>query len=75
MITARCGRPRAIIDNSRKVYLAADHSKFGRSAMVRLGNIDEISALFTDRQPPRELLARLRHSEVDLHVAGSRGQA
>ena len=30
---------RAIIDNSRKVFLATDHTKFGRNAMVRLGSI------------------------------------
>jgi DeoR family transcriptional regulator, glycerol-3-phosphate regulon repressor len=43
---------RAIIDNSRKVFLAADHTKFGRNAMVRLGNIAEIDTLFTDQRPP-----------------------
>ena len=33
----------AIIANSRQVILAADHSKFGRNAMVRLGNINPVS--------------------------------
>ncbi len=50
----------AIIANSRHVFLAADNTKFSRSAMVRLGNIDQISALFTDQPPPPaigELLA------------------
>ena len=41
----------SIIANSREVFLAADHTKFGRNAMVRLGNIEEVHALFTDRQP------------------------
>ncbi|RKR06020.1 DeoR family transcriptional regulator [Kushneria sinocarnis] len=31
----------AIISNSRQVYLAADHSKFTRNAVVRLGNLKE----------------------------------
>ena len=43
---------RAIIANSRKVFMAADYTKFGRNAMVRLGTIGDIDALFTDRQPP-----------------------
>jgi DeoR family glycerol-3-phosphate regulon repressor len=60
---------RAIIDNSRKVFLAADHTKFGRNAMVRLGNIGEIDALFTDRQPPASLIEVLHQAEVALHVA------
>jgi len=59
---------RSIIKNSRKTYLVADHSKFGRNAMVRLGHIGEISALFTDSKPPASLVAMLRENGVDLHV-------
>nr|MDJ0888769.1 hypothetical protein [Desulfobacterales bacterium] len=61
---------RAIIDNSRKVFLAADHTKFGRNAMVRLGSISEIDALFTDRMPAEPVTEALGASEVELHVAG-----
>jgi DeoR family glycerol-3-phosphate regulon repressor len=60
---------RAIIDNSRKIFLAADHTKFGRNAMVRLGNIAEIDALFTDRTPPAALVEVMARAEVGLHVA------
>jgi DeoR family glycerol-3-phosphate regulon repressor len=60
---------RAIIDNSRRVFLAADHTKFGRNAMVRLGNISEIDALFTDRQPPPALVEVLNTADVELFVA------
>jgi DeoR family glycerol-3-phosphate regulon repressor len=60
---------RAIIDNSRKVYLAADQSKFGRNAMVRLANISEIDAVFTDRLPPEHMVNVLEQAEVELHVA------
>ena len=49
----------AIIEQSRQVYLAADHSKFGRSAMVRLGSMAQIDALFTDRAPPASMRAML----------------
>ncbi len=62
---------RAIIDNSRKVFLAADHTKFGRNAMVRLGSIGEIDALFTDRMPAEAVTEALSASEVELHVAVS----
>nr|WP_269471678.1 DeoR family transcriptional regulator [Desulfovibrio ferrophilus] len=61
---------RAIIDNSRKVFLATDYTKFGRNAMVRLGHLSEIDALFTDRNPPAVLEEVMRESEVALHVAG-----
>lgn len=60
---------RAIIDNSRKVFLAADHTKFGRNAMVRLGSIGEIDALFTDRPLPEPLAEVLSVTDVELHVA------
>ncbi len=60
---------RTIIENSRKVFLAADHTKFGRNAMVRLGNISEIDALFTDRIPPKPLVDAISATDVKLHVA------
>ncbi len=59
---------RAIIDNSRKVFLAADHTKFGRNAMVRLGNISEIHSLFTDQPPPPGLVDIMTQAEVRLFV-------
>ncbi len=59
----------AIIKNSRRVFLATDHTKFGRNAMVRLGQIDEIDAIFTDRVPPRTMMDILAAAEVELHVA------
>lgn len=59
---------RAIIDNSRKVFLVADHTKFGRNAMVRLGNIGEIDALFTDEQPPTPLVEIMDAANVQLFV-------
>ena len=60
---------RAIIDNSRKVFLAADHTKFGRNAMVRLGSITEINALFTDMQPPAALLEIMTSNGIQLFTA------
>lgn len=66
---------RAIIENSRRVFLVADHTKFGRNAMVRLGNLDEIDDLFTDQEPPQELLDVIARSDVKLHVARPDEQA
>jgi len=60
---------RSIMDNSRNVFLVTDHTKFGRNAMVRLGNVQEVNAMFTDQMPPTELVEVLKHSEVELHVA------
>ena len=62
---------RAIIDNSRKVFLAADHTKFGRNAMVHLGNISDIDAMFTDRQPPAALRKILKEASVEVYVSNT----
>jgi DeoR family glycerol-3-phosphate regulon repressor len=64
---------RAIIDNSRRVFLAADHTKIGRNAMVRLGNVSEIDGFFTDRAPPAELREILHSHEVTLFVCDDGG--
>lgn len=62
---------RAIIDNSRKIYLATDHTKFGRNAMVRLGNLSDIDALFTDRKPPSGLVKIIEEEAVELYVSNN----
>lgn len=56
----------AIIENSRAVYLVADHTKFGRNALVRLGSLEQIDTLFTDRAPPPEMMERLREAKVEV---------
>ncbi|HEY5674028.1 MAG TPA: DeoR family transcriptional regulator [Malonomonas sp.] len=65
----------AIIENSRQVFLVADQSKFERCAMVRLGSIRQVSALFTDRQPPEHILAILNEADVALQTADACGHA
>lgn len=58
----------AIIEHSRKVFLVADHSKFGRNAMVRLGNLAQIDALFTDQQPPQSVLEAIAEEKTELFI-------
>lgn len=59
----------AIIRNSRRVYLAADHSKFGRNAMVRMGDIEQVTALFTDCAPTTAFQNLMTAKGVELYVA------
>ena len=61
----------AIIANSRTVFLAADHSKFGRNAMVRLAPLGAVDALFTDRHPIDAIRRLMKTHRVQLHVAGA----
>ncbi len=60
---------RAIIEQSRQVWLAADHSKFNRPAMVELGHLAQIDRLFTDQTPPAPFVGLLQEAEVDCVVA------
>ncbi|WP_347556649.1 DeoR/GlpR family DNA-binding transcription regulator [Robbsia sp. KACC 23696] len=41
-----------IIENARQVFLVADRSKFGRSALMRVADMSRIDAFFTDQAPP-----------------------
>ena len=59
----------AIIENSRQVFLAVDHTKFERSAMVRLGPIESIDTLFTDCCPPEHIVELLKERNVVLRTA------
>ena len=58
----------AIIENSRQVFLVADQSKFERYAMVRLGHISQVSALFTDQPPAANIIEILSTNNISLHT-------
>ncbi len=60
---------REIISNSRKIFLVADNSKFGRNAMVRLGHINEIDAIFTGSEPPDVYREAILSSDTELVMA------
>lgn len=62
---------KAIIANARQILLVTDHTKFGRSAMVRLGSVDQVDALITDRPPPQALRDVLAKAETRLYIADS----
>ncbi len=59
---------RAIIDNARQVFLAADSSKFGRNAVVRLGPISLVSRVFTDSPPPAAVVRLMHQHKVQLEL-------
>ena len=60
----------ALIKNSRQVLLACDHTKFGRHAMIKLGNVADINILVTDQQPDEHFTTLLRDNDVTTLVAG-----
>ncbi|MFI3270654.1 MAG: DeoR family transcriptional regulator [Pseudomonadota bacterium] len=61
---------RSIIECSRHVYLVTDNSKFGRAAMVRVGHLSDLTALFSSGpvlEPRWESL--VREAGVELFLA------
>lgn len=59
----------AIIEHARTVFLVADHSKFGRPALVRQGHLSQIDALFTDQPAPPEMAETLTAAGTQVYVA------
>ena len=60
---------KAIIEHSREVWLAADHSKFNRPAMVELARLHQVDRLFTDAMPPSPFPALMAEAGVGLTIA------
>ncbi len=59
---------KAIINNSRNIFLAADHSKFGRDAMTRLGNISQVHHVFTSTTPSNSIQSILDENNIELTI-------
>jgi DeoR family glycerol-3-phosphate regulon repressor len=58
----------AIIEQSREVWLVADHDKFGRQALVRMAHVSQIDVLFTDARPPEALAKVLKEARVKVVI-------
>jgi DeoR family glycerol-3-phosphate regulon repressor len=58
-----------IIEQAREVWLAADHSKFNRPAMVQLATLNQVGRLFTDAPPPEPFPTLLQDAGVICTVA------
>ena len=59
-----------IIAHAKTVYLVADHTKFARRPMVRVGTLAQVHTLFTDCAPPAEIAAMMREAGVACEIAG-----
>jgi len=59
----------AIIAQARETWLVADHSKFSRRAMVRLGHLSQVARFFTNGPVPGPVAEALQQAEVELLVA------
>lgn len=63
---------RAIVAQSRQVWLVADHSKFGRPAMIEMAPLQAVHTLFTDL-PTEPALAQLMNDQGVMCVVAQKG--
>jgi DeoR/GlpR family transcriptional regulator of sugar metabolism len=55
---------RAMIRAVRKVVIVADHTKFGRDALIRVASLDEIHQVVSDKELPRNFQRMLKAHNV-----------
>lgn len=48
--------------------LVVDHSKFGRNAMVNMGSISLVDAVYTDVLPPAGVLQVITDNHIQLEL-------
>lgn len=63
----------AILAHAKTTFLVADHSKFSRRPMVRVGSLERVHTLFTDRAPPAEIAALMDRQGIELAIASGTG--
>ena len=63
----------AAMASARRIFFAADSSKFNSDAMARLSHVSAIDALVTDAAPPAEIAQKLREHDVALFIAPTAG--
>lgn len=65
---------RVAMQRADRTVIVADHSKFGRRALVTVAGLDAAQMLISDRPPPPAFLERLQRSEAIVLVANKQGQ-
>lgn len=64
------GTKTAFIKSSQRVILVVDHTKFTKFSPVLLAPLDIIDEIVTDREPPGQLMTRLRELGIKVHIVG-----
>jgi len=63
------GSIRAMIKAARRVTVVADHTKFGRDAMLHVADLDEVDSIVTNRELSAEYQSMLRTKDVEYLIA------
>ena len=60
---------RAMVAQSKRLILVADHTKLGVSALCKVGAIEDAEVLVTDGEADPEVLSAIRDRGVDVVIA------
>ena len=60
---------KSLIERGHKVYLLADHSKFGRVAFMKLTDLEQIDVVVTDRKPSDEWMRLFSRNHVEVYYS------
>jgi len=71
---SECTIKRGILDLARKTYVVADHSKFGRTTMKLVCDVDSVSGIVTDDGANKMMVADLQNHGVPVMTAGNTGE-
>lgn len=63
------------VDCSGKIFLLADHNKFGAVSLTTYCRLDQVDVLITDRQPPADLAKALDENNVRVLLPGEAAPA
>lgn len=60
---------RMVLSRGDRAMIISDHSKFGRSGLVKVCEYSDVDILITDKQPEPEFAEVFREHDVDVEVA------
>ena len=60
---------KSLIERGHKVYLLADHSKFGRVAFMKLTDLEQIDVVVTDLKPSDEWMRLFSRNHVEVYYS------
>ena len=59
---------RRMMQAAERVYICADHSKFGEVKLAQIAPLTACDAIITDQEPPDEFLRHFRAHGIEVHV-------
>lgn len=69
------GISRKMMERAEESIVLADHSKFGKATFAKISTLHNVSMLITDPGCPAEWIEHLRERDVEVHIAGDKGDA